>query len=201
MSEGDFTQYVQQNYDRFVRFASKLARSHADDLVQATVLKLWVRLEGIDPPRLDLLFFTALKNACIDHWRQQARRHDHAGAGARIEADRATPERISADREVSEEVRQHLRDARSALNPRERRALAVWLIAHPPREQASALLGINPSGYSAAVHSGLQKLKQFLTPQQPFLQAALEALGPAQVFTILTDGFADDYPQQSGGQP
>jgi len=195
MSGEDFERYVRENYERFVRFARGMVRSLAEDAVQAAVLKLWVRVEEVDASRVDALFFTALRNVCIDLWRREAREHGPNDA-ARTEGGGETPERVSLDGEAAEAVSDRFREARLALNPRERRALAIWLDGHPPREEAGRLLGVTAGAYSSAVHTGSRKLARSLAGDQAFLLEALRSLGAGRILVLVAKAFEGDHPNQ-----
>lgn len=195
MSEGDFTAYVQDNYDRFLRFLRRQVEQHAEDVLQGTILSLWTIHEDIVPEQADRLFFTALKHAAIDHWRKECREPDPR-EGMRTEADSRTPEQSVQLEEASQGLRARLAQARVTLTLRERRSLAVWLILHPSREAASSLLGVTLASYSGSVHTGLRKLTRALSPHQASLLQGLSDLGYHQAFALLAEAFADDLPEK-----
>src|SRR5262249_6958832 len=195
MSDREFTEYVEANYDRFLRFLRVYAGQHAEDVLQATLLKLWMFRETIDGTSIDALVFTALRNATISQWREQTRQ-PKPDKRLRSAIDGHTPEQAAQQQEMAQALRSRLAEALAALTPRGRRALAVWLIQHPGREQAGAILGVTKSAYSAAVNGALEKLTKTLIPHQQFLLQALAVLGSQQAFDVLAEVFQGDLPEQ-----
>jgi RNA polymerase sigma factor (sigma-70 family) len=192
VSDEDFTSHVQANYDRWLRFVRGLLRHHAEDVVQSAVLKLWAIREEIDADRVDRLAFVVLRQSAVDQWRKEAR-----PATVRGRAEYEIPNRSLEEQEAAQALRARLTQARGTFSARERRALSVWLIGHPSREEAAELLGVTKSAYSAAVFCALRKLKESMSDHYGALSEACEDLGSGPVFAVLGEVFDADLPRKS----
>lgn len=193
MSDEEFTAYVRANNERWLGFARKCFGQHAEDVLQTAILKLWTHRAGIDPARVDALFLTVLRREAVSRWRGQDRPLP-AETPVRPDYDPRTPETAALENETAEVLRGRMTRARALLTPRERSALAVWLLERPTREQAASWLGTTRGGYSAAVNDALEKLNRSLGIDPGLFQQVMQDLGHQRALAVLTDVFQGDLP-------
>src|SRR5438477_4538702 len=81
MTRGQFSQYVADEYPNLLRFVrSRLGREQdAEDVLQRALLRLLVSCDRIDARNPNGFFFTALRNAVIDHLRRRGRHPEGGG--------------------------------------------------------------------------------------------------------------------------
>lgn len=199
MTDEEFTRYVQDNYGLWLRFVRPRMRGPADDVVQAMVLRLCAMRTNIDPKTVDGLAFLLLRHEVINEWRRRSARTEREQEVSRPEAGGESPGELAGAKEQADALRGRVAEAKGLLTPRQRSAFAVWLIAHPPREQAARLLGLTESAYSALVHQGLKRLTDALIPRRERLVRATADLGYLRAFDVLAEAFREDLPEGMRG--
>lgn len=196
MSDAEFRAYVAEHYEHFRRFAQSQVGQHADDVVQNALLKLWryrakIRIETVGP-----LVFRSLQNEIITQWRG-GRRPSLSGEHLDNVRETRPPEQPLQQQEGARVLRGLLQEARNRLTPRERVAVAVWLLLHPSRQEASELLQVTPTAYSGAAHHAVRKLNQALAADYGSLREALAELGHHLAYAVVTEVFQGDLPNRA----
>src|SRR5262245_34999992 len=99
MTPAEFAAYVEANYRHLLHFVRRHgpAGEEAPDLLQASLLRLWVNCERIEPGRADAYFFRALRNGIHDARARLASRPRFRGVE---EASAPSPPGAPADREL-----------------------------------------------------------------------------------------------------
>jgi RNA polymerase sigma factor (sigma-70 family) len=141
MTQQEFGQYVQANYDQLYRFV--LSRLHkpqdAEDVLQKALLRLLLICHNVNADAPDGFVFTALRNGIIDFWRARGRRPAEAELDRDVGAAPAAP---AADDAAEELAVRLVRAAAAGLTPRERQAFAAYWQARGDRAEALAVLGL-----------------------------------------------------------
>jgi RNA polymerase sigma factor (sigma-70 family) len=179
MTREEFSQYVGTEYTKMYRFVkSRIGNAHdAEDLLQKTLLKLLLICDDIDARAPSGFFFTALRNAIIDHWRKRGNQPLAKELPEQVPGrEDAAPVEDDAERERCREL---IHRAAAGLTPRERQALTAYWRAWGDR--ASALEGLGLGGadkeeryrvYDGALFHAKRKLALALQPARERLEDA-----------------------------
>jgi RNA polymerase sigma factor (sigma-70 family) len=179
MTRAEFSQFVRAEYDRITRFVRSRIPNTADaeDLVQKTLLKLFVQCDGIDAARPAGFVFTTLRHAITDYWRASVRRPrpselpEHIGG---LDSSHLFPPDALT---LEQRCRDALRHALAELTPRERQAFAAYWQTAGDRGEALIQLGLTDKdknersrGYDQPVHHARKKMGLALAPHWDVLR-------------------------------
>lgn len=160
--EQEFTAYVTARQEALRRSAYLLCRDfdQADDLVQATVTKLFVGWRTVrDADNIDAYAHTVLVRAFLD---------EHRRGWWRVRLPGRSPERATPV--VDTATRLTVRDALGRLAPRQRAVLLLRFYRDLDVEQTAAALGCSAGTVKSQTHRALAALRALLgDPDAPTL--------------------------------
>ena len=183
MTREEFGQYVCTEYPKLLRFVkSRVSNPHdAEEIIQNTLVRLLLICDDIDTRAPAGFFFTALRNAIIDHWRKRGHQPPPKELPEYVPGPPAPP--VVQDPDERAQCREAIRQAAARLTPRERQALAAYWQAWGDRAEALAGLGLSDADnaerykvYDGALHHAKRKLAAGLEPARARLQEAGAAL-------------------------
>jgi RNA polymerase sigma factor (sigma-70 family) len=208
MTREEFSEYVDTEYERLLRFVKSRVGNpqDAEDLLQRTFLKLLPNRAEIDARNPGGYVFRALKTAIIDHWRKQGRRPAHSELPEQVtDPEAADPTLfIPTDSEVAEErCRAVLAQAAGRLTERERRAFSAYWQALGDRTNALAHFGLAQAErddkedrqekyrlYDGPLTHARRKLNETLQAHWEIL----DDIGPHRVWELVHEVFCGEPP-------
>jgi RNA polymerase sigma factor (sigma-70 family) len=197
MTRAEFAGYVQREHDKLLRFVrSRIARAEdAEDVLQKALLKLFQVCHAIHADNPDPFFFTTLRTAIIDHWRERGRRPTEAELSDQMAA--ASPGNLlpREDEATEQRCRQAILQVIAALTPRERKAFRAFWRARGDREEALAELAVAAAGkeekyrvYDGPLYHAKRKLAAGLQTET----ALLADVGYARVWELVYEVLGGD---------
>ena len=180
MTRGEFSQFVRTEYERMIRFVRSRISNTADaeDVVQKTLLRLFMTCDVIDAHRPTGFVFAALKHAMTDYWRARGRGLRFTELPEQVSEFGSSSSIFPFDAgHLEQRGRDALRLALDSLTPRERQAFEVYWKAAGDRSEALALLGLADKDknarfktYDGPLHHARKKVAQTLAPHWDVLR-------------------------------
>ena len=156
MNATQFSLFTQQHRDAFARVALNFFHDAeaADDIVQETLLRLWVaRLRLTEESDFLAFGIRIAKNLCVNGWK---RRQRHAVVG---EPMPETPSSTDTAAPIEEQENQHrLHAAIASLSPTEHRIFTLWRDEQLEVAQIAEIMGCLPTTVSNTLYRTKRKL-------------------------------------------
>lgn len=155
---------------RYIRRLSGTRNPDAEDILQEAFIKIYHHLNDFDA---DLSFsswaYRITRNTCLDWGRAHQKNQNRS-----VDLDSDDWEKIAGQADIGQQLddkifREKIADAISALGPKYRDPLLLYLLEEKTYEEISDILRCPTGTVGALISRGKQKLKTFLK-DQPYVQ-------------------------------